>query len=309
MHVTATCFKQTAVNMASTKQPPIFLGPLFIHDNSDFETFSVFFNHFRVKLISTDTNDLVFGTDEELALLNAITAAFPDSGHLLCTRHLRKNVNQQLIDECIDKKARESLIEDIFGQDRLINADDAICFDLKCEEIEAKSRKISSKFHKYFSGRLKQNIQEQWETEIAPGYLDKRWTNNNSESLNHVLKRAIDWKAQPLLDLVNIVKNLVDTQYKELLRSIVSMGQYRLSETHRQFHVSKSGWLSKTQEERQRLFKRLRRFVPKDKKTVTSTDGAMTVLKPRSLGKKIGQCKRKINERTTTFKKKKTNEE
>jgi hypothetical protein len=39
---------------------------------------------------------------------------------------------------------------------------------------------------------------------------------------------------------------------------------------------------------------------------LTSTDGAMTVLKPRSLGKKIGQRKRKINERTTTFKKKKT---
>lgn len=97
--------------MASTKQPPIFLGPLFIHNNrlnSDFESFSVFFNHFRVKPISTDTNDLVFGTDEELALLNAITAAFPESGHLLCTRHLQKNVNQQLIDESIDKKVRES---------------------------------------------------------------------------------------------------------------------------------------------------------------------------------------------------------
>jgi hypothetical protein len=34
-HVTAICFKQTAVNMASTKQQPIFLGTLFIHDNSD----------------------------------------------------------------------------------------------------------------------------------------------------------------------------------------------------------------------------------------------------------------------------------
>ena len=42
----------------------------------------------------------------------------------------------------IDKKACESLIEDIFGQDELINADDAICFDVKCEEIEAKSRKF-----------------------------------------------------------------------------------------------------------------------------------------------------------------------
>lgn len=49
----------------------------------------------------------------------------------------------------------ESLIEDIFGQDGLINADDAICFDVKCEEIEAKSMEVSSKFHTYFSGRLK----------------------------------------------------------------------------------------------------------------------------------------------------------
>jgi hypothetical protein len=157
-------------------------------------------------------------------------------------------------------------LEDIFGQDELINADDAICFDVKCDEIEAKSMVVSSKFHTYFSGRLKQNIQEQWGTESPPGYLEKRWTNNNSESLNHALKRAIDWTSQPLLELVNIVKNLVDTQYKELLRSLVSMGQGRLSETHRKFHVSKSGCLSKNQE-RQRLFNRLRRFVPKDKKT------------------------------------------
>jgi hypothetical protein len=42
---------------------------------------------------------------------------------------------------------------------------------------------------------------------------------------------------------------------------------------------------------------------------LTSTDGRTTVLKPRPLGKKIGQRKRKINERTTTFKKKKTYDE
>ena len=31
------------------------------------------------------------GSDEELVLANAITAAFPDATHVLCTRHLRKN--------------------------------------------------------------------------------------------------------------------------------------------------------------------------------------------------------------------------
>ena len=92
-----------SVVMESRKEPPIFLGPIFIHDNSDFESFSNFFNHLRVKLINTNTDRLVFGTDEELALVNAITTAFPESGHILCTRHIRQNVKQKLTDDCIDK--------------------------------------------------------------------------------------------------------------------------------------------------------------------------------------------------------------
>jgi hypothetical protein len=107
----------------------------------------------------------------------------------------------------------ESLLEDIFGQDGLINAD-AISVEVKCEEIEAKSMEVSSKFHTYFSGRLKQNIQEQWGTESPPGYLNKSWT-NNSESLIHALKRAIDSKSQPLLDLANIVTtNLTGIRFR-----------------------------------------------------------------------------------------------
>jgi hypothetical protein len=70
-----------------------------------------------------------------------------------------------------------------------------------------------------------------------------------------------------LLDLVNIVKNLVDTQYKELLRSLISMGQCRLSETRIQFHVSKSGWLSKTKEENRDYLNVCDVLMPKDKKT------------------------------------------
>jgi hypothetical protein len=42
-------------------------------------------------------------------------------------------------------------------------------------------------------------------------------TNNNSESLNHVLKQAIDWKSQPLLDIVNFLTKIIETQCKDLL--------------------------------------------------------------------------------------------
>jgi hypothetical protein len=33
-----------------------------------------------------------------------------------------------LIDDCIDKNDRESLLEEIFGDEGLINADDIVCF-------------------------------------------------------------------------------------------------------------------------------------------------------------------------------------
>lgn len=35
MHVTATCYKQIRVLKDMTNEPPIFLGSVFIHDNSD----------------------------------------------------------------------------------------------------------------------------------------------------------------------------------------------------------------------------------------------------------------------------------
>jgi hypothetical protein len=44
----------------------------------------------------------------------------------------------------------------------------------------------------------------------------------------------------------------------------------------------------------------------KDKDVVTATDRQTCVRQPRFLGRKIGQRKRKINERTTTYKRTKT---
>ena len=79
MHVTATCFKQLTAIRETTGESPIFLGPLYIHDNSDFQSYSNFFNHLRTRWTDVDTTHLVVGSDEEMALVNAITSAFPNS--------------------------------------------------------------------------------------------------------------------------------------------------------------------------------------------------------------------------------------
>ena len=100
MHVTASCYKRMVVVVEKTMELPMFLGPIFIHNNSDFQRISNFYNHIRIKLINEGTEELVFGTDEEEALVNSIKTAFPESGHVLCI-HLKSNIKQKMIDDGI----------------------------------------------------------------------------------------------------------------------------------------------------------------------------------------------------------------
>ena len=113
MQWSVTGYKLLTVNRTSTSEPPLFFGPVFMHNNSDFESYSDFFNHLKVKLATNDTNNMVIRTDDERAMVNAITSSFPNSKHILCTRHLKQNVNQKLTNSAVDKTERNMLIQNV----------------------------------------------------------------------------------------------------------------------------------------------------------------------------------------------------
>ena len=306
MHVTVSCYKQLAVKRVTTDEPPLFFGPLYVHDNSDFESYSTFFSHLKTKLPGVDTSKLVIGTDDERALVNAITSSFSDANHVLCTRHMRQNVNQKLTDAAVDKSDRQMLLNKIFGEDGIINADDTVCFEEKCEEVEAASQSVSQPFLRYFKKRVKDNLNRKRKEPELISRADKQWTNNNCESLNHVLKQNIEWKSKPLLDLIEAIYELVEVQFKDRRRSLVGTGQFKMADTHKQFAVNRSVWAGKTPDEKEKNYKRFRSFVAKDPRIVTSTDGESNVVAPKTKGKKLNQGKRKCTERTLSLKKMKT---
>ena len=115
-----------------------------------------------------------------------------------------------------------------------------------------------------------------------------------------MLKQAIDWKSKSLVELVSILEDLVTGQHKELRSALIGTGEFRLAETHRQFQISKTEWVSKTDAQRKKLYGKFRHFVPMDSKYMTSSDGRTEIVAPRMKGRKPGQTKRKVNERTTT---------
>ena len=91
LHVTPLVFKNIAVKRRTTGDNPIFLGPILIHGNSDFETFHVFFSELSAVWRKT-TSSPVFGFDDETALHGALLHVFHSSSELYCTKHLKDNV-------------------------------------------------------------------------------------------------------------------------------------------------------------------------------------------------------------------------
>ena len=52
------------------------------------------------------------------------------------------------------------------------------------------------------------------------------WTNNNAESVNHILKLDLDWKPRNLYDLTNKLYETVPSQYVDLQRALYDRGNY-----------------------------------------------------------------------------------
>ena len=59
------------------------------------------------------------------------------------------------------------------------------------------------------------------------------WTNNNYESVNHILKSAIRWKAQDLPQLINTIQTIVDAKYVDANRALFGQGEFRIRPSYR----------------------------------------------------------------------------
>ena len=136
LFLTLTVFKNRSVVRRNTMQPPIFLGPMFLHGDGSFLTYLTFFMFLR-GVLDTDlhaaelklTEGLITGSDEESALVKAIRTAFPQSKHLFCMLHCQDNVRDHLSKAGVDIKTREEMLQLLFGADGLAVSGDELIFD------------------------------------------------------------------------------------------------------------------------------------------------------------------------------------
>ena len=313
LFVTITVFKNQSVLRNTTMQPPIFLGPLFLHGDGQFMTYLTFFNFLR-GMLDTDLyssevklmDGIVTGSDEEAALVKAMRVAFPNSKHLFCILHCQDNVRDHLTKVGVELRIREHILNLLFGSNGVSTSANESEFENRQASTLQYVRQYCSAVEDYICMRilpkLLSNCQTLW---TAPWLGPQRWTNNSCESANNLLKLTSDWKPARLTELVAHLHNLVKTQYKNVQRAMIGQGDFQLAPTFLQHKVSFCRWQGLSDDQRAVL---TNAFLNDSghikghnrKPTVTSSDGSLTVVGTNKVARKPGQRKRPRTERTVS---------
>ena len=187
---------------------------------------------------------------------------------LLCTKHIQDNVighsKNKLPttkDECND------VIEDIFGVDGLVSANDTVDFNMKSDNLCNTHPVFSDYYNKYLKNRLQQHVNR-------PSRNNSRlrlWTNNNCESMNHRFKLATDWKPQHLPELINTIHCIVFHEH--------------FKRHYMQYYL----YSSKTSDEKGQLFNRLLADRHLSVHKVISADGTLVIPAVGKLAKNLAR--------------------
>ena len=247
--VTTTVYKNKAVHQKKTKQCPIFFGPMLLHSNSQNMSFHCFFSHLAARL--NKINKILIGTDEEDVMLQVIIDTFKSSVvHLLCTQHSETNSINYLKDKqgaCV--RDRKNITEEIFGDNGIVKSENVVTFQNKCEIFQFKWAKYS-KFMTYCTLRLFKIILKKVCEPVWLHGAPLRWSNNNAESGNYILKKACHWKLHKLPELIAILYDVVKIQTMDPECAMIGTGNFVLAPEYSCYFVKPNAWADMISDQR-----------------------------------------------------------
>ena len=273
-YVTPTTYQHLMLEDTISRKHPFFLGPILIHQRKNFSAF----NYLASTLIGFNKKlqDVqFFGTDGDPALIEALSHNFHSAKQLRCFIHLKKNITEKLRDRGIPSYETQEFLADVFGkrsgntyEEGLVDSKDGDDFDARLDNCEAVwlsrealyARQGQSTFFDYFkshySSVIRNTMLKDLRTSAGLGSPPKIFTTNGCESLNAVIKRKVNYKATEWPDFNNQLKEIVEGQRDEAIRSLSGRGQFQLCEQYRYLQVHPQEWVKMTSDQRRNAVKK-----------------------------------------------------
>ena len=142
--LTVTTYRNLKLNQKSTNKPPVFIGPLLMHQHKDWKTYSRF-----AHLLTTECPELegilACGTDGEQALIARLKRNFRFALFLRCFSHFRDNLRRELTKRGLPSDIVRIFISEIFGKQEattmyqgLVDCNTEEEFDTKLSSLQKK---------------------------------------------------------------------------------------------------------------------------------------------------------------------------
>ena len=109
--MTLTTYRNLFLRNRHTSKPPVFLGPACVHIERQFQDYLSFFTTL-LKLEPRISSLKAYGTDGEMALVNALDTTFPTATGLRCFIHKQGNIEDHL--KGVPNPVKKELLHDIF---------------------------------------------------------------------------------------------------------------------------------------------------------------------------------------------------
>ncbi|CAF1605407.1 unnamed protein product, partial [Didymodactylos carnosus] len=258
-YVTPTTFRNRCVRQVRTGYYPLMSGPVLISYNKNFEAYSHLLLYIQDVTNTAGKKLIAIGSDGDGAIMKAINTHLSTTTHLLCTRHVLKNIERKLKEMNSSECDRDKIISSIFyDKDSLISAESDEHYDLLFENLhdlwnDHAPDGFVEWFRDYYEYKFKHNLiaSARQQAGIKPNdkYTPFYYTNDN-ESFNHKLKNETDWTTKPLLQIVEMLQRSAQTEETLLIRSMQQIGEFSLVGQFQKFQYDTIIWNGKSDDER-----------------------------------------------------------
>ena len=302
--VTSLVFQNHNLIRSGTSTNPILLGPTYLHWDGSYQTYSDFLSKVRSSLgFSFPTEKIIFGSDEEQALSNALRSSFPSSKQILCTRHLVENTKRQLDKSQVSENIQKVLINDLFGGKGILTCSSKVSFIEKKQELLDQFSNIGFEYLK--EKLLPVLYQYVFLSRLENPSIPPLWKNNNCESMHHKIKLLGDWHISKLPSLIERLQDIDISQMLDIRGALHGRGNFQLAPTALDLKINHNTWMTMDESMRNRLLTKFFKFAPQNNKMVSSTDLTLDIPTTSKIAKKPGQVKRVRSTKTFTIQNKK----
>lgn len=255
--VTPTTYRPLKIYNVRTGKPPVFLGPLLVHQSKPEPTYRYLGS--AMKRFNPHTVQLkAFGTDGERALSNAFKEEFPETDHHRCFIHLRKNIEMKMSSLGILGRDQSEFLCDIFGKSvaatsyhGIVDSEDSDDFYAKLCSLEKvwndRERVITNQepsFYDWFVPNVSDTILTSMLKPLRQkaGLGDSLYSINDNEAENHLLKLKTEHKRVSLVTFISKSHELVKEQDALLEGAILDQGECRLATQYSHLKISPERW-------------------------------------------------------------------